>query len=131
MDSITIQGVYESTVWKYLQGAILPCDPATSAIICRIQEELDYYLGGQGFFVVYFTDMAVNTKDDEEPTTGYQNRKYVVWESRVSTIYFLVNHVEISSDVGWFVKDESRDQTPISNMKRFWKLLLLLLQMSC
>ena len=108
-DPISIEGVYESKVFQYLQVSVLACNNLTSSVTCGTPDELEYYLGGQGFFAAYFTDIAVNTKDYEHPTTSYQNSIFTLFGNKgYKELYFMLDHVEIFTDIGWFTKDESK-----------------------
>jgi len=110
-DSISIQGVYESQIFQYLQVSVLACNNLTSSVTCGTPDELEYYLGGQGFFAAYFTDIAVNTKDYEHPTTSYQNSIFTLFGNKgYKELYFMLDHVEIFTDNGWFTTDESKKE---------------------
>jgi len=110
LDPIVIQGAYGSEIWKYLQVLVFPCDPVTSAVTCGTDDELEFYLGGEGYFAAYFTDMAANMKDYEKPITRFQNSIFTLFGNKgYKELYYTVNPVEINTDSGWWTKEETTE----------------------
>jgi len=107
---IAIEGAHDSKIWKSLQVSVLPCNSATSSVTCGSDDELDYYLGGKGYFAAYFTDMALNSKDYHDPITGFRNNMFTLFGNKgYKEIYFMLDHVELTTDIGWFTKDLSEE----------------------
>jgi len=110
IDPPVIEGALDSKISKSLQVLVLPCDSATSSVTCGTDDELDFYLGGRGYFAAYFTDMALNTRDYGDPITGFQNSIFTLFGNKgYKEIYFMLQHVELTTDIGWFTKDLSQE----------------------
>jgi len=105
LDEITIQGVFESPTYQYIQATVKACDNTTSGGTCGTPEEIQYYLGG-GFFATYFTNTAIDPKDYKTPNINYRDSYYTsVTYPYYKELTLYVAPLEVKSDVGWLTED--------------------------
>jgi len=110
IDAVTIQGMYESDAFDYIQISVKECSNSTSNDTCGTQDELDALLGGGGFFAIYYSNLAINSEDYDDPTTGYRDSGFTMFGNNYyKQLYMWLNHLDIVSDSGWLTESEHTD----------------------
>jgi len=108
LKEVSIEGMYESDVFDYIQISAKQCNPGTSRVPCGSDEEIEALLGGGGYFAIYFTNRAVNTKNYKAPTHRYRDVSFTMFGNNYyKEIHMYLNHLEIRSGTGWLTTDES------------------------
>jgi len=108
INTLTIEGVFESPVFQYISTTVKACDNSTRPVgssPCVSPDTLKYYLGG-GYFATYFTNLAIDPKNYNDPTIDYRDSYYTSLPyPYYKELALWLTHLEVKSDVGWLTEE--------------------------
>mmetsp|Transcript_13233 Transcript_13233/g.11319 ORF Transcript_13233/g.11319 Transcript_13233/m.11319 type:complete len:283 (+) Transcript_13233:57-905(+) len=105
---LQIQGKFESNEYRFITIDYSACDYHNTPDDCASEEVIENKLLG-AYYAVYFTDLAFDPGDYEEPGKLFLDSAFTTFGMNYYKEYsFFIKHVEMKSDVGWMFSEEEK-----------------------
>jgi len=106
LKQVVIRGMWDANIFDLIRISIIPCNSKTSKVACGTQEEIDWYFGGAAFFGIYFSNLAVNSKNYDAPTNGFRDSVFTLLGNKCyKQLFMYLGHMEMNTDSGWLTDD--------------------------
>jgi len=121
LDSLTIRGDPDSSIYEYIDVNLLECDDQDSSMSCASKSSRDELLKN-GIFNLYFTNVAIDPKDYEQPNLSYKDSYFTKISYNITKeIQMWVGHIDMITDSGWLI--ENKKNVSFTKYSRMQELL--------
>lgn len=97
---VEMEGSEDSSYYEYIDLTINVCDNATSAVICKTQNEISIFFSSHRFYAT-FTPYSVNTLNYDEPLNQHGAFFALPMDANTKALTTMTfEHIHIYSDVG-------------------------------
>jgi len=118
LDSLTVRGDKDSSIYEFINVELTECDDQDNSMSCAPKASRDQLLKN-GIFNLYFTNMAIDPKNYEQPNRSYKASYFTKISYNITKeIQMWVGHTDIVTDSGWLLDNKKNESlTKYSRMQ--------------